>query len=104
MFVETAAPSPAFISGLVPDDVAIPHHDFGALTADNLSRTLLAEVRPAVIVCGAMWAEAYRRQIDELVAIRKSARERFGRAVIAKASWPRVPRNRKEAWNVESFG
>lgn len=78
MFVETAAPSPAFFSGLVPEEVTLPRHDFSALTADNLSRTLLAEVRPAVIVCGAMWAEAYRRQIDELVAIRKSARDRFG--------------------------
>lgn len=78
MLVEPAAPSPAFYSGLIPDDVVSERHDLPVLTADNLSRTLLSEMRPAAVVCGAPWAAAYRRQLDELHPIRKSARDRFG--------------------------
>jgi thioredoxin 1 len=77
MFVEAAAPSPAFFSGELPDDVDL-ESSFPYLTADNLRRTLLAEMRPTVVLCGAAWAAAYRRQLRDLATMRKTVGQRFG--------------------------
>jgi thioredoxin-like negative regulator of GroEL len=77
MFVETAAPAPAAFSGTLPGDVTVDASAFTLLTADNLRRTLLAEMRPAVVLCGAPWAAAWRTQLQDLTRLRRATGDRF---------------------------
>lgn len=76
MLLEAAAPSPAAYFATAPDEYS-PATAFPALTTDNLRRTLLAEMRPAAVLCGAAWAAPYRKQHAELEALARAARDRF---------------------------
>jgi thioredoxin-like negative regulator of GroEL len=47
------------------------------ITADNLQETLLAEHRPALVLCGASWAAPCRAQSRELFALAQNDTHRF---------------------------
>lgn len=76
MFLETASPSPAAYFATAPEDYR-PDTVFPAITADNLRRTLFAEMRPAAVLCGAAWAAPYRAQHADLAALARETGDRF---------------------------
>lgn len=77
MFMESVAPAPANHSGARTHDTALDVSAFSPLTTDNLRRTLLAEERPAAVICGAPWAAAWRAQLLELSPMCRGTDRRF---------------------------
>lgn len=76
MLFESASPSSASYFDSAPE-LQRPEVMFRSLTADNLRRTLLAEMRPAVVLCGAASAAPYRAQHRDLAALAQTTGERF---------------------------
>ena len=76
MLLEAAAPSPASYFAAAPEEYR-PEAVFPALTADNLRQTLLCEMRPAAVLCGAAWAAPYRAQHGDLATLARMTRDRF---------------------------
>ena len=77
MLLESALPSSASYFASAPEGHR-PEVIFTSLTADNFCQALLAETRPAVVMCGATSAAAYRAQYRDLAALAQTTSERFG--------------------------
>jgi thioredoxin-like negative regulator of GroEL len=76
MLLEAASPSPASYVAEPPEDYR-PQTVFPVLTAENLRGTLISEVRPAAVLCGAAWAAPYRVQHCDLAALARATGDRF---------------------------